>query len=207
MPRLAFWYEFASPYSYLSAMRLDAEAAKAGVETSWKPFLLGPIFQAQGWDTSPFVLYPAKGRYMVRDVSRIATARGLPFQMPKTFPARSLKAARLALLGQDEGWAAPFSRAVFAAGFAHGEDISADAVLTRAAEAAGQDYARLLQCISDPGHKARLRAQTAEAAALGVFGAPAFVCSGNELFWGDDRLDQAVAWQSRLNAAGSPLAS
>jgi 2-hydroxychromene-2-carboxylate isomerase len=103
-PELEFWYEFASTYSYLSAMRIEALAAAAGVAIAWKPFLLGPIFKAQGWDTSPFNLYPAKGRYMVRDLERLATDRGLTFALPAVFPQNSLRAARLALIGGDEGW-------------------------------------------------------------------------------------------------------
>ena len=93
-PVLEFWYEFASTYSYLSAMRIDALAAAAGVAVAWKPFLLGPIFKAQGWDTSPFNLYPAKGRYMVRDLERLAADRGLAFVLPAVFPQNSLRATR-----------------------------------------------------------------------------------------------------------------
>ena len=90
MEKLTFWFEFASTYSYLSAMRIEELAAKAGVEIVWKPFLLGPIFKAQGWDTSPFNLYPAKGKYMVRDMERIAEARGLKFRLPDPFPQNGL---------------------------------------------------------------------------------------------------------------------
>ena len=109
-PKIEFWYDFASTYSYLSAMRIEDAAKAAGVEVLWKPFLLGPIFYAQGWNTSPFNLYPAKGRYMVREMERMTAARGLPFKMPSPFPQNSLLAARLALIGHEEGWGIPFSR-------------------------------------------------------------------------------------------------
>ena len=74
---LDFWLEFASTYSYPAAMRIGALAQAAGVIVRWRPFLLGPIFKQQGWDTSPFNLYPAKGRYMVRDCERQCAALGI----------------------------------------------------------------------------------------------------------------------------------
>src|SRR5258708_26963377 len=117
LPTLDFFYEFASTYSYIAAMRIAGLAESAGVTVRWRPFLLGPIFKAQGWDTSPFNLYPAKGRYMVRDVERLATERGLRFARPAVFPQNSLSATRLALIGSDEGWIAPFTRAVYVAEF------------------------------------------------------------------------------------------
>ncbi len=110
MARLTFWFEFASTYSYLSAMRIEEMARKADVEVIWKPFLLGPIFKAQNWDTSPFNIYPAKGRYMVRDIGRIAEARGLVFRLPDPFPQNGLLAARLAVVGLEDGWGHSFNR-------------------------------------------------------------------------------------------------
>jgi len=199
MPRLTFWYEFASTYSYLSAMRIDAMAAQAGVEVTWQPFLLGPIFKAQGWSTSPFNIYPAKGRYMVRDISRIAAARGLAFHMPEPFPANGLKAARLAVLGMSEGWGARFSKAVFAAEFAQGVDIADDMALSQLLNGLGQDAHSALARSHEPLVKDRLRAATDAAEALGIFGAPAFVTPDNELFWGDDRLDQALAHAKKVS--------
>src|SRR6185295_1352856 len=129
MPALDFWFDFASTYSYPAAMRIAPLAATAGVTVRFRPFLLVPIFKAQGWDTSPFNLYPAKGRYMVRDLERLAADRGLAFVLPAVFPQNSLRATRLALIGGDEGWIVPFTRAVFEAEFVHGADIADTRVL------------------------------------------------------------------------------
>lgn len=188
--RITFWFEFASTYSYLSVMRIGKLAAARGVSVSWKPFLLGPIFAAQGWDSSPFNIYPAKGRYMWRDMERICAARGLPFRHPDPFPQNGLKAARLALAAADEDGIEAFSRAVFQAQFGDGADISSDTVLQGCLCKSGLDEA-LLERAQTPCIKSALRAQTDAAIAAGVFGAPSFI-SGPELFWGDDRLEQAL---------------
>ncbi|MBX9590113.1 MAG: 2-hydroxychromene-2-carboxylate isomerase [Hyphomonadaceae bacterium] len=191
-PRLGFWHELASTYSYLSAMRIEALAHAAGVDIVWKPFVLGPIFHAQGWSTSPFNIYPAKGRYMVREMQRLTAERGLPFKMPSPFPQNSLYAARLALIGHDEGWGPAFTRAVYTAQFAHGANISDKRVLGDILDGLGVDRPALLARIEPPELKERLRQRTEEAEELGIFGAPSFLAR-DELYWGDDRLEQAIA--------------
>lgn len=198
MAKLTFWYEFASTYSYLSAMRIDDVAREAGVDVVWQPFLLGPIFAGQGWNTSPFNIYPAKGAYMVRDIDRLASDRGLQFAMPKVFPANGLMAARIALAGQRDGWTPAFSRGVYAAQFASQRDISDVEVLRDVLERLGLDAAKVLKEIDDPEIKDRLKDNTNTAKSLGIFGAPSFTAEDDELFWGDDRLEQAVAWAKRL---------
>src|SRR5881394_2324983 len=122
-PVLDFWFDFASTYSYLTAARIRPLAAAAKVRVRFRPFLLGPIFKAQGWNTSPFNLYPAKGRYMVRDCARQCADLGIAFRLPEPFPASSLLASRVALAGLDEGWGEEFSREVYRAEFAEGRNI------------------------------------------------------------------------------------
>ena len=102
MASAEFWYEFASTYSYPAAMRVAGLAGSRGVALAWRPFLLGPIFAAQGWRDSPFNLYPAKGRYMWRDMERICGALELPLKRPDPFPQNSLLAARVALALEGE---------------------------------------------------------------------------------------------------------
>ncbi len=101
---LDFWFDFASTYSYPTAMRIRRQADQAGVSVRFRPFLLGPIFAAQGWNTSTFNLYAAKGRHMWRDIERICADLALPFRRPEPFPQASLLAARVALVGLDAPW-------------------------------------------------------------------------------------------------------
>jgi 2-hydroxychromene-2-carboxylate isomerase len=201
MPRLEFWYDFASTYSYLSAMRIEELAKERGVTIEWKPFLLGPIFNAQGWTTSPFNIYPKRGRYMVRDIERIAQDRGLSFKLADPFPQNSLTAARLATIGAREGWVPAFTREVYLLQFDDGANISEIGTLSKALGSVGQDAERLLAEVGTPAVKDALRGQTERAALLGIFGAPTFVTEDGEMFWGDDRLERALDWATGRRAA------
>ena len=193
-PVLEFWFEFASTYSYLSAMRIEQLAKSAGVVVSGRPFLLGPIFKAQGWTTSPFNLYPAKGRYMTRDMARIASERGLRFQLPTPFPMVSLRASRLAVALDGISEQPEFVRAVYLASFAEGRDITKTEELITILSSLGLDAPALMAKAEDASIKDKLRTDTAAAMAAGIFGAPSVVPPDGELFWGDDRLEQAVGW-------------
>ncbi|MFN4229063.1 2-hydroxychromene-2-carboxylate isomerase [Parvibaculum sp.] len=194
--KVEFWYEFASTYSYPAAMRVEAAAKAAGVALVWRPFLLGPIFGAQGWNDSPFNIYPAKGKYMWRDMARICEAQGLALKEPVRFPQNGLKAARLALLGQDEDWGPEFTRRVYLANFAEQQDISDEAALSEILSSIGLDAPSLIARSNEQANKGRLKTQTEEAVSKGIFGAPSFLV-GNELFWGNDRLEAALDWAKR----------
>jgi 2-hydroxychromene-2-carboxylate isomerase len=199
MGRLEFWFEFASTYSYPAALRIEKLAAAAGAEIAWRPFLLGPIFKAQGWNDSPFNLYPVKGRYMWRDLERICSAVGLPLRRPSQFPRNGLLAARVACAGQDESWLPEFVRRTYLANFAEDRDISDASVIESILQAVGQPSERIAAANSAEA-KAKLRAQSEHAVALGIFGAPTCVV-GEEIFWGNDRLETAVAWALQTGRA------
>jgi 2-hydroxychromene-2-carboxylate isomerase len=190
---LEFWFEFASTYSYPAAMRVEDAARAAGVSFVWRPFLLGPVFGAQGWNDSPFNIYPVKGRYMWRDLERICAKLDVPFRRPSRFPRNGLLAARVALLGADAPWGADFVRGIYRTNFADDRDIADQAVVSDVLDRVGADPRAVLEAAQSPDNKDRLRRQTEDAIGLGIFGAPTFVSRG-ELFWGNDRLEDALDW-------------
>jgi 2-hydroxychromene-2-carboxylate isomerase len=191
--RLEFWFDFGSTYSYLSAMRIDGLARKAGVEVAWIPFLLGPILAKWGWQTSPFNLFPSKGRYMWRDVERLAAVYGLPFHRPATFPQFALTATRVAMAAANESWLPAFCRAVFVREFGEGGEITSDAGVTGLLLAVGVRPGAWLTAARAGEVKEALRERVSTGEKQGIFGAPSFVAADGELFWGNDRLEQALA--------------
>jgi 2-hydroxychromene-2-carboxylate isomerase len=193
-PALDFWFEFASTYSYPAAMRIAPLAATRGVDVRWRPFLLGPIFKAQGWDNSPFNLYPAKGRYMWRDLERICGALDLPFAQPSPFPQNTLLAGRVAIVALAQDWGEDYCRAIYRAEFGEGRNLGEPATIAGVLAALGQDADAVLREANGDAVKSSLRTQTGEAQRLGIFGAPAFVTADGELFWGNDRLEAALDW-------------
>lgn len=190
---LDFWCELASPYTYLAAMRIDALAGAAGVDVRWRPFCLGPIFAAVGWSTSPFEVYSDKGRYVWRDLAREAELLGVAMRRPSRFPRNSVLASRVALLGIGRGWGPRFVRAALAANFAEDRDIAAPEVIDELLAALGLDGGALRAEAEGPAQRPALRAATEHAARLHIFGAPTFLV-GDEMFWGNDRLERALAW-------------
>ena len=197
---LEFWFEFASTYSYPAAHAVEAAAKARGVEVKWRSFLLGPIFAAQGWNDSPFNIYPAKGKYMWRDLARICASQGLPLKKPSQFPRGSLLAARIACRSAEEAWVGEFVRRVYSANFADDADISSPFVIGKILADMGQVPAPMLQAAQAQETKDAFRAQAERAVQLGIIGAPSFVVDG-EVFWGGDRLAQALDWACGTRSA------
>jgi len=198
---IEFWFDFGSNYSYLSMMRIEALAAARGVRVLWRPFLLGPVFRRLGYDNSPFVLQKEKGAYVWKDMERQCRKYGIALTRPGTFPRAALLAMRVALLGANEPWIAAYCRKIMQLNFADDRDIGSPDVVSEALDALGLPAQQLIADAQSDANKLRLREQTDEAIARGIFGAPMFFV-GAEMFWGNDRLDDALDYCVSMPASG-----
>ena len=172
-------------------MRIEALAQAARINLAWKPFLLGPIFRDFGWDTSPFVLQAEKGRYVWRDMERQAQKYQLPFTKPSQFPRVALLPMRVALLGSEQPWIGAFCKNVMVQNFVMDIDINNPDNVRQALAGLVPNPNNIIEEAQSDANKMRLREQTAQAKNRGIFGAPTFFYQ-NEMFWGDDRLEDAL---------------
>lgn len=189
---IEFWFEFGSNYSYLSVMRIEQAAQRLGVRIAWKPFLLGPIFRALGMENSPFVLQKEKGAYVQQDMARLCRKYGLaPWVKPSVFPRLGVLPLRIALLGVEQPWIGAFCRKVMELNFAQDQEINQPEQMVPILVALGLPALDIVERAQSEPIKTQLRDQTEQARARGIFGAPTFFV-GTEMFWGDDRLDDAL---------------
>lgn len=190
---LEFYFDFSSPYGYLASRLIEGIANKHGRGVEWKPYLMGAVFKVAG--TQPLVAYPLKGDYAKRDFARSARLNKIPFSLPQKFPVGTIGAARghywLAATAPER--CATYAKAIYAAYFADGRDISDAQVVADIAAETGIDRAAFLAGIEQPEIKVRLKEMTDGAIARGVFGAPFFFVDG-EPFWGADRIDMVDRW-------------
>ncbi len=198
-PPIAFWFEFGSNYRYLSLMRIEALAARAKVPLRYEPFLLGPIFRELGWQSSPFAEQREKGEYVWRDMARRAAKYGLPFRRPSAFPRRALLPMRVAAMNADRDWIGAWCRRIMLQNWAHDREIDDAGVVLEALAGLVADPQAVLAQAGTQAARDALRAQTERARALGMFGAPTFIVAG-EMFWGDDRLEDALDHAQSLRA-------
>lgn len=191
-PALEFWFDFASNYSYLSVMCIEPLAARHGVDVVWRPFLLGPVFKAQGLADSPFVLQPVKGAYALMDTARHCERLGLPWTKPSVFPRRSLLPVRIAMLGANQPWMGAFCRRIMQMNFGEDRDIDSPEAVSDALNELGLPAAELIAQAQSEPNKTALREQTEEAQRRGIFGAPTFF-AGDQMYWGNDRMEDALS--------------
>ena len=198
MPRLEFWFDFASTYSYVAAMQIEDRCRDAGVTLAWRPFSLGPIFGLQGWNDSHYNLNERRGAYMWRDMERLAAKLAIPWRKPSAFPRNATVPLRTAAAFADEAWIGAFVRRTFVANFGEDRDIAERDVVAALLDDVGEPGAERIAQAEAPERRGALRANTERAVALGVCGAPNCIVDG-ELFWGEETLDDAIAWAHGRN--------
>ena len=181
---LHWYFDFSSPFGYLSSLRVREIAAAAGVRLVPKPFLLGALFKEIGTPMIPMATFPpSKVRYLAQDLKQWAAWWGGPFEFTKTFPLRSVLALRIALLEEET------IQVLYKAAWADNQDIGQPDVVHAVLTQANFDADALIAGAQDPGIKQKLRDNTAAARALGVPGVPTFKLPGGQLIWGQDRMD------------------
>jgi 2-hydroxychromene-2-carboxylate isomerase len=212
--RVDFYYDFSCPYAYLAHTQIEALAARAGAELTWRPMLLGGVFQAIGTPQVPAsTMSYAKARLNALDMHRWADHFGVPLVMPETHPNRTVLALRAALAAEAD--LARASKALFRAYWALGRDVADPSVVREALDEARLDGEALVRRAEDASVKQALRGRTDEAISRGVFGAPTFIITAEgvhgDLFWGQDRLEfvekALTGWSARpLDVAGGKAA-
>lgn len=200
MKPIDFWFSIGSTYSYLTVARIAGVEASEGVTFDWRPFSVRAIMKEM--DNIPFVNKPVKARYMWRDIERRAAGYGLPATLPAPYPLQQFDLAnRVAIVGREEGWCRDYVVATYRRWFVDGQEAGSEPNLSESLAEIGQDAeAVIARARSDATEQAYLAATDA-ARALGIFGSPSFVVDG-ELFWGDDRLEEAVAWRKANGGVG-----
>lgn len=183
-----YYFDFGSPAAYLASTQLPALASDTGASVQWRTMLLGGVFVATG-NASPASV-PAKGKYIFRDFARFAQRYGVPLKINPFFPINTLTLMRIAVglqMRQDPRFM-DYCSAMFRAIWVEAQNMNDAATVAGVLQAAGFDAPALLALASEPAVKDKLKAQTEEAVARGVFGAPTFFVA-DQMFWGQDRLD------------------
>lgn len=189
--RLEFFFDCSSPWTYLAFEYAQRRLAGLDVEMVWRPILVGGIFNT----INPSVYasreqpVPSKAAYMKKDLQDWARFVGLEIGWPAVFPVNSVKAMRGAFVAIDAGVLVPYARAVFKRYWTDLVDISTDAELGAIAAAVGLDRQMFFDAIASQPCKDRLRANTEELMARGGFGSPTLFLDGNDMYFGNDRVD------------------
>jgi 2-hydroxychromene-2-carboxylate isomerase len=187
-----FWFSLASTYTYLSVMRMAEVVQRTGVEIRWRPFNVRSIMIEQ--NNIPFRTKPVKLSYMWRDLERRAALHGVPYVGAPPYPLRDVILSDcVALIGAREGWCSAYMPAIYRRWFIGQRDVSDEPDIAAALAEVGQDPEHVLPMARAESAKQALVEATDTAKRLGLFGSPTFVV-GSELFWGDDRLEQAIDW-------------
>lgn len=193
MRKIDFWFSIGSTYTYLTVMRLQEIQESSGVVFDWKPFSVRALMQEM--NNVPFVGKPAKEKYMWRDVERRAQQYGFPVNLPIEYPLEHFDLAnRIAVVAEQEGWCPDYVGTTYRLWFQERLPAGDEQNLRRSLAEIGHSLDRVIKLANSDSVEKSYEEATTTARSLGIFGSPSFVVDGKELFWGDDRLEDAVHW-------------
>jgi len=190
---LQFWFSYGSTYTYLSVARIESLTSSLGITVKWFPFAVKEITREYGMPRGPFGTHKPKRQYMWRDLERRAKHHQLPYIKPLQYPVDYEQTALVGMVASERRWISPFTQAVFHRNFAEQQAIGSPGNLESILGELGEDIEEVLYAATLPVYADNLQKNTEHAKSLGIFGSPSFIVNG-ELFWGDDRLEDAVAW-------------
>ena len=198
MKEIEFWFSIGSTYTYLSVTQFAEVTQKTGASFSWQPFSVRKIMREM--DNIPFPpSKQVKVDYMWRDIERRAQGYGFTANVPAPYPLQEFDLAnRVAVLARQEGWCEDYVRGTYRRWFVDGHEAGSDLNLSQTLSEIGQDKSRVLERAGAPDVEAAYLKQTENAQRAGIFGSPSFIVDG-ELFWGDDRLEDAIAWARKAD--------
>lgn len=184
--QVEFYFDFASPATYLAYTQLPKIAERTGAEIVYKPFLLGGVFKSTG-NSAPMTV-PAKGAWLMEDLARFSARYGEPFQMNPHFPINTVQLMRGACWAQEKGILEKYNEAIFNAMWVEPKNLGDPGVVAEVLQGIGIDPEEFVAAINDQAIKDKLRTNTDEAVSRGAFGAPTMFVEG-VMHWGQDRLD------------------
>ena len=185
---LQFWFSFGSTYTYFSTQRIEQLAGARDLGIEWYPFALKRISSGSGNQSNP-----RKVNYMWRDMQRRADQHGLEYNKPDLYPVDYELTLNASLIACQEGWGPEFIRLVFRLNFVDGKQIGVGDNLEAALRELGKNPDAVIAKAKTAEIIKAVEEQTGKAQSLGIFGSPSFIV-GEELFWGDDRLEEAIDW-------------
>ncbi len=187
---LQFWFSFGSTYTYLSTQRIEQLARPRGISIEWYPFILKKIFSGSGNQSDA-----RKLNYMWKDMQRRADRHGLAYNKPSLYPADYSLTAHAGLIACQEGWGRDFIRLIFRWNFCDQKQVGVAGTLESALRYLGKNHIDVIERAESAAIVEAMDRQTNEARSKGIFGSPSFIV-GDELFWGDDRLEEALDWRA-----------
>jgi len=197
MRKIEFWYSIGSTYTYLSTQRLAQIETENEVIFEWSPFSVRSRMIEM--ENVPFMAEKKRDKidYMWRDVQRRANFYGFNAKVPAPYPLKEFDLAnKVAILGKDQGWIKEYTILTYKKWFLEHLEPGSEPNLSSTLKEIGLDSDNVIKQAQTDEIEQKYLKNTEMAKNKGIFGSPTFIVE-NEVFWGDDRCEDAIKWLSK----------